>query len=93
MAWFYFLSTTTQAGINELTPGVDSNHGMVLFLKYNNTWDKRINTGCRLKSWHGFIKSKSLGTHGFSSGRFLIRLSEVSLYYETWYHFGQTDRW
>jgi len=56
MAWFYFLSTTTQAGINELTPGVDSNHGMVLFLKYNNTWDKRINTGCRLKSWHGFIK-------------------------------------
>jgi len=29
MAWFDFLSTTT-LGINELTPGVDSNHGMVL---------------------------------------------------------------
>ncbi len=53
---------------------------MVWFIKYNDTWEKRINTGCRLKSWHGFIKSKSLGTHGFSSWIFLIRLSKVSLY-------------
>jgi hypothetical protein len=35
MAWFDLLSTTT-LGINELTSGVDSNHGMV-FLSQNHS--------------------------------------------------------